>query len=53
MIENRYEFPISIDSFKWAIEQAIINRNSNESMMSAVKLDMLNQLSKEQKNLTD
>ena len=35
MIENGYEFPISIDSCKWAIEQAIINRNSNESMMSA------------------
>lgn len=35
MIEEGYEFPISVDSCRWAIEQAIINRNSGDSMMSA------------------
>lgn len=35
MIEDGYEFPISVDSCKLAIEQAIINRDTNESMMSA------------------
>ena len=35
MTEDGYEFPISIDSCKWSIEQAIINRNHNESMMSS------------------
>jgi len=34
IIEEGYEFPISVDSCRWAIEQAIINRK-NESMMAA------------------
>lgn len=35
MIEEGYQFPISVDSCKWAVEQEIINRDSSESMMSA------------------
>ena len=35
MIEEGYEWPINTESCKWAVEQAIINRDSNESMMCA------------------
>ncbi|MDC8446089.1 MAG: hypothetical protein LV471_09225 [Nitrosomonas sp.] len=35
MIEEGHEWPINTESCRWALEQAIINRSSNESMMEA------------------
>lgn len=35
IIEEGYEFHINVDSCRWAIEQAIINRSSEKSMMHA------------------
>ncbi len=35
MIENGYEWPIDTESCKWSVEQAIINRSENKSMMQA------------------
>jgi hypothetical protein len=36
LIEDGYEFNTCINSCRWAIEQKIINRNSDTTMMSAV-----------------
>jgi hypothetical protein len=36
MTNEGYEWPIDLKSCKWAIEQAICNRQSGSTMMSAV-----------------